>query len=444
MSGIEDPLLFLQRKVFRDSEHFYRIADLRDGLRSDFLWHVIRYCEVSAWAEEPPLIIALLKSFNPPYDYDPDILTILKAGPYRCHPPKYPFYVCRVAAELPLLGRKLTRAAALGFGQSVKESKPGQNVLVMRVLRVFGPPFSGKSYTVRLFEYLSAIKPLDLGVLRIDFGDQEMLTQAASANIPLELFIARRLEAQVRRRREELRSKAKVPQIAGLPPLALPVAEEEFPFLFSELTDQQQRNRWAGELATEFVDQVLYRSNPVPKAWVVVFDNCEKCPAEAQEFIRQLVARAAGTDQRTAAEADAGPLRIVLLGNSDSLLPNPIHQKHVVVDDLTGQKLDVPEVKEYFKVFCLCRGILLDDSKLDLLAADAVRCARDVQQASLQPGADWQSPVKEVIHAMPSSPSSVWQSYAASLTSESRRPEWPEILALAVLEKSLPLEALTK
>jgi hypothetical protein len=397
-----DPLRFLQEKIFKPyPEHVGRIPLLLGRPPTDFYRDVVRYCEMSAWSEEPALIIALLSAFIPVWQYESNIDTIRNGGPFRCHPPGYPYHVCRVAAELPLLGRRKTRAAALYFDRKYSlNGQPGK-----RVLRVRGPTTSGKTYTLNFFRYLAAIQPLQLGILHIDFGEKEMVTQAAGAEIPIELFLAQRLEAQVRRRRAELRP-APPPALGnGLSTLTLD-AEVQQPYVLQPLSDLQQRTRWTRELVNVFVDQVLFRLDPTPRWWVLVVDNCEKTPPEAHEFVRRLVERAAGIPT-TAEDADKGPLRVVLLGDSDVLMPNPVYQDHIVNEDLEGQILGAAEVQEYFRVLCLCRGILLDEAHLQALADESVAHAQ------------------EIVHKAHDSP-----------------PPWPCALAAAIIEKTLSLEAL--
>jgi hypothetical protein len=284
-----------------------------------------------------------------------------------------------VAAELPLLGRRSTRAAGLAFDWSQQRGgKFGK-----RVLRVFGPPQSGKSYTLSFFQYLAAIQPGVAGVLHADFGDPEMITQAAGANVPIELYLARRLEAQSRRRREELTAAAPQPATDNaLPDLAaLLSAREEIPYSFQPLTDLQQRNRWVKELVGEFVNQVLFRANQVPRWWVLVFDNCGKAPPEAQEFVRKLVERAAGTGPTDVDAADQGWVRVALLGESAAMLPSPVYEPHLLEDDLEKQQYGVEQVVEYFKVLALCRAIDLTSEQLKTLADECLIRANDILAA---------------------------------------------------------------
>jgi hypothetical protein len=202
------------------------------------------------------------------------------------------------------------------------------------------------------------------------------------------MYIVQRLEAQARCRRDVLNARAAAAAVPALNLLALapPNGGAERRFTFSPLTNEQQRNRWARELAGELVDRVLFRLGGAPSWWVLVFDRCEKAPAEAQELVRQLVARAAGTDPATAEAADRGPLRVVLLGDSDALLPNPLYQDHIADEDLSGPDFDRNEGIEYFKIFCLSRRIrlALDDAghqqRLETLADESLLRARELAQ----------------------------------------------------------------
>ena len=416
-SAGQDPISYLQDSIFENPDHVLSFSSDRNRTFAALYQEVVRYCEMSAWSEEPPLIISLLKAFEPVRAYPAKIQAILNEGPFRCHPSKTPYRVCRVTADLPLLDRYVTRWAAIYFGDSQKLT----NKVGRRVLRVSGPPESGKSYTLKFFEYLAAVQPLQTGVLHFDFGEGDVLTLAGNENIPVELYIARRLEEQVRRHRQRLSSWQGTPApggLPGLPPLAPTAAAggvggAQKPHAFRPLSETQQRTRWAGELAREFVSQVLSRIEGTPPLWwVVVFSRCEKIPQLAEEFVRRLIERAAGADADTALEADRGPLRVVLLGNSDAVMPNPIYQDHILEDDLEQQRLRMPEMQEYFEAFCLSRLIRLG-------ADDAAHKARINQLARKS-----------------------YRRAGEIMRTESPKPPWPRALARAVMEETLPLEAM--
>lgn len=411
----QDPLSYLQDNIFSENvEHVGRIPTVLGRAPAAFYLDVVKYCEISAWSEEPPLIISLLRAFEPVHAYRELVKAVVDDGPFRCHPSTQPFWVCRVAANLPLLGRRSTRTAAVQFDQSQRRTQqPGY-----RVLRVDGPTNSGKSYTLKFFEYLAAIQPLQVGLLHFDFGEGDITTAAENEGILVELYIARRLEEQVRRNRQQLNARMDVslPQPAGMPaPAGLPAlaaVATQRPHTFRQLTDNQQRTRWAGELAREFVSQVLSRAEGVPpRWWVVVFDRCEKIPALAEEFVRRLIETAAGTDVGTAEDADKGPLRVVLLGPSAHIMPNPIYEDHLTEEDLSDQDFGVEVVKEYFNLFCLSRLIKLDnddakhDARLQQLAEESHQRAKDI------------------------------------FATDAENPPWPRAVARAVVEKTLGLEA---
>ena len=404
---IVDPLNFLKAEILSHYPGYgQRLLPETGQAPSLFLRSFIRNLELSAWAVRPPIIVTLLRSFATLYDYNADIKQILDEGPYQCHPQDKPYYVCRVLTELPLLGRKPTRVAGVLFesGISVNQSEG------RRVLRVFGPAQSGKTHTLRFFEYLAAVQPLKFGVVNIDFGKPEMVTQADNEDIPIELYIAQQLEAQVNRRRGDLIAESAADD-GDFPDLTAIANASPASYLFRPLTDRQQRLRWAGELASEFVDNVIYRLDPVPKYWVAVFDNCEKASPEAREFLRQLVKQAAGIASETASvtRADTGSLRIVLLGESKELLPPGTYLNHVLEEDLTNQNLDQPEVEQYFRAFRECRVRDLDAARITALAAESLKRAKEIQAGNKPP----KPPIP-----------------------------WPEALAEAVSEKSFALEAL--
>jgi len=397
--NILDPLYFLKNKVLSQYPN-YGDRVLPEKGETPFFQIFIRNLELSAWAVRPPIIVTLMRAFQPLYDYTEDIKKILKEGPYQCHPQNQPYYVCRVLTELPLIGRIDTRIASVDFELGVKSEKTEGK----RVFRVFGPSKSGKTHTLKFFEYLAAVQPLKFGVVSIDLGNTEIVTQAAAADMPIELFLAKQMEAQVNRRRGELIAQNAVPQ-GEFPDLRAIRNASPLPHLFKPLTDLQQRLRWSGELAREFVDYVIYRLNPVPQFWVAVFDNCEKAPAEAKEFVRNLVTQAAGTASEggSVARADEGSLRIVLLGDSQELLPPTVYANHVSKEDLHNQTFSPDDLEQYFRVFSRCR-VELDEPRIKALAAESMKRANEIQ------------------------------------AKDATVPE-PKALADAVLEKSLALEA---
>lgn len=377
-----DPLSYLQESIFANNpDHVSRITMPFGRSLMDYFLDVVIYCERSAWFEEPPLIIGLLEAFRPLHEYQDLVQAIRDKGPYRCHPSTQPFWVCRVASDLPLFARYPTRIAAIQFSSGTSINKqPGQ-----RVLRVNGPTGSGKTYTLTFFEYLASIQPLEVGVLNLDFGEGDLSTLAENQGILVELYIARRLEEQVRRRRQLLSAakQAALPKPVGIGALPgvlpLPGVGPDTPFNFTQLNDLQQRTRWASQLANEFVNQVLARPKGIPPQWwVIVFDRCEKIPQLAEEFVRQLVQKAAGSNKDTAEEADRGPLRMVLLGDSSLVMPNPVYGAHLIDEDLSTQKFGLAEVAEYFQNFCLSRLMSLDPDP-----AVHVQCLQELAQQAI-------------------------------------------------------------
>lgn len=412
-SAGQDPLSYLRDNIFtNNADHLSRIRAVLGRPPDAFYLDVVQYCEISAWSEEPPLIISLLRAFEPAHQYPQLVMAVVDEGPFRCHPSNLPYWACLVAANLPLLGRHLTREAAIRFDHTQGPSKqPG------RVLCVNGPTNSGKSYTLKFFEYLAAIQPLQVGVLHFDFGEGDITTVAGNEGILVELYIARRLEEQVRRNRERLNARvgAALPALPGMPGSAPPDlinVSSQKAHTFKDLIDIPQRTRWAGELAREFVSQVLARAEGVPpRWWVIVFDRCDKIPPLAEEFVRRLVEAAAGAGAGTADDADKGPLRVVLLGPSAHIMPNPIYEDHVIDEDLSSQAFGVSELREYFHSFCLSRLIQLD--------VDAAKYDLHLQQLA-------EESLKRAAEIVASDPD---------------KPSWPSALTDAVVEKTDALAA---
>lgn len=372
----QDPLPFLSRHVFgRYPNHLMNVPqDKRTP--ADFYRGVVRYCEMSAWAEEPPLIISLLEAFK---DFSPQaelIKRIRDEGPYRCHPPGSPFYVARVSAEGPMLDRKRARIAALGF-DPMPPPPPLPPVSPKRVLLVKGADkLPGLPSTLAFFRYLSAVQPEKNGVLYLDFGRQELMTQAASDNVPIELLIAQDLEQQARHIREDLNRRQGGEFFDDTP---------ESPFVFDSLTDLQQRARWTRELACNLVEQALYRIDGRPGWWVAVFDNCKSAPAEAQEFVRRLVELTAGTGPEDVEKALRRQVRVVLIGDSGAMLPSPIYLSHLMEEDLSPVSIGLNELGTYFKHLAASLGMALAPEQIAALSQRSLELCQQYATAQSPP-----------------------------------------------------------
>jgi hypothetical protein len=370
---ILDPLVFLKSNVLAGYPDQSKRVLPQDG-ETPFYDIFIRNLELSAWAVRPPIIVTLMRSFQPFYDYTEDITKILTEGPEQCHPQDQPYYVCRVLTQLPLIGRLDTRVASVDF-EIVKKTDKTEG---KRVFRVFGPPKSGKTHTLKYFEYLAAVQPPKFGVVSVDLGNTEIVTQAAAAQIPIELFLVQNMEAQVNRWRGELTAQNAVPQ-GEFPDLRAIRLASPRPRSFKPLTEVQQRLRWSSELALEFVSEVI-ESEPGPQLWILVFDNCEKASAEAKEFVRNLVMLAAGhaSESGSFARADEGSLRIVLLGDSQDLLPPTVYANHIAAEDLNQQSFGLEDLKQYFRVLSRCR-VELDEPRIEALAIESMKRAQEIQ-----------------------------------------------------------------
>ena len=212
------------------------------------------------------------------------------------------------------------------------------------------------------------------------------MTRAALQNIPVELYLAQNLADQVRKRLDALlTSPLPARPGEGLDRAALRarlMAKKPVLHSFQPLTNTQQRSHWTKDLAKELVIHVL----KYMALWVVVFDHCEQAPPEAHEFVRQLVALTAGVDRESAKDAHNVPLSVVLLGDSTAMLPNPVWNEHIIIDDLTAQTLEAAEVEEYFKVLHLCRlDLNLDPSLIPSYAAESLARAHEIADTADEP-----------------------------------------------------------
>ena len=393
ISESEDPLTFVRQQIFRqNSGHIGAIPTILGRPPFSFYRDVVRYCEMAAWSEDPALIIELLNSLvltEPEFQLKIDAL--VKEGPFRCHPPGIPQYVCRVATELPLFGRNILRLAAQGFDNVTTET--GKEA--KRVLLTEGPTGSGKTYTQSFFRYLEVIQPLKVGVLTLDFGVEEILTQSANLNVPVELFLAQKLEKQARERRAKLQNDENAAPLPGLATFGINLTEP--PFNFQPLANEQQRSRWTKSLVKDLVNKVLYRLNPVPKWWVLVFDNCEKAPKEIEQFMQSLMEITAGTVETTVTAeveetvkaADIGAVRVVLLGDSKNLLPINLYPNHFLKEDLSQHKIDKLQIRDYFVLLGYSRKIKIADDDLNKITDDCFTKTEQIMTAQSLPAENW-------------------------------------------------------
>jgi hypothetical protein len=92
-AGALDPGRFLRQEIFtKNARHAENIPMYQGITPGQFYQNVVRYCEVSAWAEEPPLIVSLLAPFELIPAYHAMIEMIRKEGLFRCHPTSQPYY----------------------------------------------------------------------------------------------------------------------------------------------------------------------------------------------------------------------------------------------------------------------------------------------------------------------------------------------------------------
>jgi len=72
------------------------------------------------------------------------------------------------------------------------------------------------------------------------------------------------------------------------------------------------------------------------------------------------------------------PLRIVLLGDSQELLPPAVYANHIAEEDLNQQSFGLDDLKQYFRVFSRCR-VELDEPRIESLAAESMKRAQEIQ-----------------------------------------------------------------
>ena len=89
--------------------HVIRIPT--DPIPEQYAFHVVRYCEMSAWAEDPALILKLLKKWAYVAAINQAIQRISGGAPPVFYANGRVWDTCRVALDLPFLNRETTRRA---------------------------------------------------------------------------------------------------------------------------------------------------------------------------------------------------------------------------------------------------------------------------------------------------------------------------------------------
>lgn len=312
------------------TNHVIRIPT--DPIPEQYAFNVVRYCELSAWVEEPPLIIKLLENWAMYEVFDKAIKRLTTGAPPKYYHGDRVWDTCLLALDLPFLNRETTRLAIEYFSYPLIPSlKPAG----LRVLVVRGPARSGKSFTYDYILYVNSVfARLNFNAIWVDFKKQ-----ITSRFGPLEL-------------------------VESLLDQVNPSWESE---VFLPELDTQQPVRWMLELARILVDQIntVNQNNVSDSKWIIVLDGFddEKVARDTIEMI-QIIASVAVGAELSGESNDV--IRLVLLGFSDSIIN---YRNRVKVDDILP--IDRNGVKLYFKRYGELKGKLLNDAALEGLV-DAI------------------------------------------------------------------------
>jgi hypothetical protein len=306
---------------------------------------IVRYCELSAWVENPALIIRLINNWSVEVKFKTIVDRLQQLPPPIWYKSGRPWETCLVASELPFIDRTLTRQAVESFLQPLND--PFAMPLVSRVLVVNGPEGCGKTYTNKYLQYLNSVfTNLNFKVAYIDY----------------KIFVTSRFGPK-----ELVESILAVINPTWKATTTLPKLGEE----------QQSRDSM---LLVQFLAKQIAKTG---ERWFLVLDrfNDTTVPRETIELIQHLAKVATGAEY---AEDSRDLIRLVLLGFND-VIEN--YEDRVVIDAI--QPLTASDIAEYFRLF-----IEVNDCNIDINDAQMIKILVD-EVMQHDPGPD--SPMRTKI-----------------------------------------------
>lgn len=313
--------------------HVMRIE--KDSVPEEYAFNVIRYCELSAWVENPALIISLLQTWSFRPLFSEAIQRIRTGEPPRFHIGQRIWDPFGLAYTLPFINRKETRRALEAFLYPlISRAKPPG----MRVLIVNGAAKSGKTFTYEYIRYTkSFLTDLNFKIVFIDFKKVSDVRLG-----PMEF------------------AKALLNQInpAWMTNIDLRDVGNEAP------------SRWIKQLCSAVAEQIavtstkciivldnFFATEEVDPA--VLDENTHVVPAETLDMISGLADIATGKEE---AAFSGDFLRLVLLGYN-----SPINNfmARLVRDDI--KPLNRNDLEAYFMEYALFHQKTLDAEGLELL-----------------------------------------------------------------------------
>lgn len=300
-----------------------------DAMPAMYAYNVVRYCEFSAWAEDPALIIKLLKK----WDYLPLLLKAIdrlsNTTPPIYHKGNTVWNTCLVPLEIPFLGRQETRKAIERFSYELVSTI---NPAGVRVLVVNGPEKSGKTLTYNYVNYVNNIFA-NLNFISCYIDIKKQITSRFG---PVELIES--LLDQINPDWE---------------------TQETLPIL-----DNQQPARWMLELARILISQVnsmnqkKVNEGGIESNYFFILDRFDDStvPRDTLDLIQILSAIATGAEL---VGENNDVIRLVLLGYQENI---PNFRNRVVVDNIAP--ITQKDIEDYFKKFAAYKGKMLDDQTL--------------------------------------------------------------------------------
>jgi len=290
---------------------------------------VVRYCEFSAWVEDPALILKLLDLWKVVPPFDGTIVRLKQAGPPIYYTNNRPYETCLLALDLPFINREVTRKAVELFRSPVETD--GYDEPGVRVLIVNGPPGSGKTFTYGYISYINSIfAGLTFKTAYIDykkypvsrFGPEQLCESILSIIAPGWTTAA-----------------------------SLPVL------------DAQQKARWHLQLAKFIGEQIAATGN----CWWILLDHFDKSdvPRETIEFIQVLAKLATGEIH---SDISNDVVRLVVMGYTEPILN---YKRRVLTEDIQDVTRD--DIHKYFERYLAFKKIDVQSSDIDYLVDETFK-----------------------------------------------------------------------
>jgi hypothetical protein len=311
---------------FLPREHVVRIE--LDSIPLEYAFKVVRYCEMTAWVEKPPLIIKLLNRFKREPVFKQAITRLKAMAPVQFHINGRVWDTFLLALDLPFLDRLITREAIERFSFPLNPTlyKPGVRVLVVK-----GPEKSGKTYTIDYIRYVNSVfAQLNFNTISIDYKKQ--ITGRFG---PKQLITS--LLDQVN---QDWAKSVVLPEL-----------------------DAQQTPRWTQQLLDVLLKQIQERNELQynNSKMMIILDGFDDptVPRDTLDLIQQIAAAAVG--QSLVAENN-DTIRLVLLGFSETVTD---YRSRVKVENIVPITED--DLKAYFLAYAAFYDRLPPEEGLKLL-----------------------------------------------------------------------------